>query len=577
LDGLTLSNGNVFSNGDYGQTFNGGGVYFNRRGALLNARVTRCQAVNGGGVYMYLGGMVSNCIVTTNMARQIGGGVECGIYGQVLDCEIAGNVLWATWAGAGVGVESGADALIANCSIHDNKVFSTVGGGGIYFEGDGLVSNCVLYNNMAVRNAAGIHYTGPGSARFTGCVISNNFSDLSADGAGQGGGIYMYGGGILENSIICNNFNLDGGGIMAYNHFNAPFGFLITNCTIYGNRAANVGGGIAATTSGTPDRYAGRIGSCRIYDNWALNSAGGATLYDGNYMFNCVLSNNHCASVGGGLLLYYYGTKSVARNCLIVNNVSSNVGGGVYFYYGSAGTYAENCTVVGNRALLGGGGLYFNSGGSISNSIVYYNTPDNWAFSNTGYRIRYSCTTPRPSGTTYGNITNAPQFVDTPAGNYQLQHGSPCVNAGRNMSWMTAGVDYANQPRLRYGTVDMGAYEVQDLAPLWCDFSASVTNPLVDDTVTFTASVDGTSSLAQLSYVWDYDVASGFAAAVGSNITTYAYGTAGVFSVNLVVSNQLHVATNCLKTGYITVVPEPIFVFTFLIVVASITSRQVQS
>ena len=44
-------------------------------------------------------------------------------------------------------------------------------------------------------------------------------------------------------------------------------------------------------------------------------------------------------------------------------------------------------------------------------------------------------------------------------GNYHLDPNSPCNNAGTNQAWMTNSVDLNSHIRIRYGTVDIGAYE----------------------------------------------------------------------------------------------------------------------
>ena len=67
-----------------------------------------------------------------------------------------------------------------------------------------------------------------------------------------------------------------------------------------------------------------------------------------------------------------------------------------------------------------------------------------------------------------GNIANDPRFVSNGsgygtnhvAGNYRLASGSPCVNTGTNQAWMTNSVDLDGRARIRYGRVDMGAYEL---------------------------------------------------------------------------------------------------------------------
>ncbi|MDD5482802.1 MAG: choice-of-anchor Q domain-containing protein [Kiritimatiellae bacterium] len=52
-----------------------------------------------------------------------------------------------------------------------------------------------------------------------------------------------------------------------------------------------------------------------------------------------------------------------------------------------------------------------------------------------------------------------PRFKNFDAGDYRLAAGSPCVNAGDNRDWMTNAVDLDGRTRIRYGRVDMGAYE----------------------------------------------------------------------------------------------------------------------
>ncbi|MDO9542299.1 MAG: choice-of-anchor Q domain-containing protein [Kiritimatiellia bacterium] len=51
-------------------------------------------------------------------------------------------------------------------------------------------------------------------------------------------------------------------------------------------------------------------------------------------------------------------------------------------------------------------------------------------------------------------------FENKDGGNYRLAANSPCVNRGINQSWMTTWpYDLDGRARIRYGTVDMGAYE----------------------------------------------------------------------------------------------------------------------
>lgn len=94
---------------------------------------------------------------------------------------------------------------------------------------------------------------------------------------------------------------------------------------------------------------------------------------------------------------------------------------------------------------------------TLTNCIVYYNSaPTNENYS--GSTLSYSCTTPDPE-VGVGNITNAPLFIAKDAGNYRLQVGSPCINAGTNQDWMTGAMDLDGHSRIVDNVVDVGAYE----------------------------------------------------------------------------------------------------------------------
>ena len=60
------------------------------------------------------------------------------------------------------------------------------------------------------------------------------------------------------------------------------------------------------------------------------------------------------------------------------------------------------------------------------------------------------------SGT--GNLNVDPQFLDPDAGDYRLVEGSGCLDRGNNAANLLP-VDQFQQPRQRYGQIDLGAYE----------------------------------------------------------------------------------------------------------------------
>jgi hypothetical protein len=263
-------------------------------------------------------------------------------------------------------------------------------------------------------------------ATISNCVLVYNY-------AGEGGGgAYQ---GTLNNCAISNN--------AAYSYGGGTYLANLNNCIVSSNRMIKGwGGGVAY----------GILSNCLITRNFVPDYGDGGGIYCST-LNNCTVSNN-IAYRGGGV------AHGVAINSLISSN-RATYGGGVYGGY-SAGAYGcmlVNCTVVSNTASVAGGGVY--SGGA-TNCIVYYNTaPGGINFSGTA--LSYCDTLPLAPG--FGNITNAPVFVDLAAGNFRLQTNSPCINAGNN-AYVTVTNDLDGNPRIRGGTVDMGAYEFQSPASI---------------------------------------------------------------------------------------------------------------
>jgi hypothetical protein len=113
--------------------------------------------------------------------------------------------------------------------------------------------------------------------------------------------------------------------------------------------------------------------------------------------------------------------------------------------------------VASNSAEFFGGGVL---ACLLYNSIVFYNAAPVGPNFDDFSTINFSCTTPLPSSGA-GNIAQEPGFVNLAGGDYHLQFGSACINAGTNQAWMMSATDLDGNPRISGGTVDMGAYEFQ--------------------------------------------------------------------------------------------------------------------
>ena len=311
--------------------------------------------------------------------------------------------------------------------------------------------------NTIIRGAWASDFktNGPDAVR---CVYIMNSSSAKLIG------FMLTNGATLTNTVAGDAYSYNSGGM-----FSPGTGSIISNCVIAGNSARGRGGGV----------YGGTLYKCTVSDNHAMgDSSGGGTYY--STLCNCLLTGNSAGGgiAGGGGGAYYCtlynctltGNRassgggaggSPMYNCLLTGNSASGNGGGAY----NGDTKMYNCTVVSNSTGGGGGGVY--DGSQLYNCIVYFNYSPTAGRSNWYSTVNFtnSCTAPTTTVWAAGNTTENPMLVDTNRANYnyRLSPNSPCINKGTNYSWMADGglrsIDLDGRTRIRYGTVDMGAYE----------------------------------------------------------------------------------------------------------------------
>ena len=362
----------------------------------------------------------------------------------------------------------------------------------------GFLANCTINNNTCNGSGATVGGGVSGSV-VTNCMFSGN----AAKGAGASGGAAYNS--VLNNCTLVNN-SADYGGGGAYN-------CSLTNCTVANNKTSYSGGGVTGCT----------LNNCVVSGN---NSGYGGGANYNCLMINCSITGNY-ASYGGGV---YNGCT--LYNCLVTGNTAGGYGGGAY------GCTLNNCTVSGNTAQLFGGyggGAYSST---LNNSIIYYNTggasgPDIYSCT-----LNYSCA---PTATGPGNVTNAPLFMNQAGGDFHLQAGSPCINAGAN-SYVGTSTDRDGNLRIAGPTVDMGAYEFQPAGPLTVALQATLTNAPVSYPVNFTGIFskgqsnfwsfgDGTFASNQLSATHSWASAGDYPVM----LTAYDVATPGGVSASLTI------------------------------------------
>jgi len=369
---------------------------------------------------------------------------------------------------------NGRDATIIN-GANNTNICASLGSGSVF---DGFtVTNCnntIFYGIIScttVRNCLFVKNTTKGGSVYactsaTNCIFRNNTATI------LGPGIYMIGSGpiLVANCRFESNRTTQGasyGGAMFINSKNTT----ISNCTIINNAARDDGGGICFSADGYSSAVPmtnNLIVNCIITGNVVTGGGrgGGISCYycgirqSQLIIKDCSIIGNIATNQGGGLYIGgTIGTNAMVRNCLIARNQSlTNTGGGIWM----TNSNVESCTIVSNYAAVSGGGVYVDGPEcNGTNNIIYFNTAgvsaNNFTNSAGNTGLNYSCVIPAVGGA--GNITNNPLMLDLDGGNYHLRVNSPCVNAGTNQPWMPSAIDLDGIPRIRYGIVDMGAYE----------------------------------------------------------------------------------------------------------------------
>ena len=203
------------ANGPSGVTLSGMNisqcVMLSHSNALLTGFTVRNGRASHGGAIFMSAGTVSNCVITASVATYYAGGVMLNTGCKLLDSTVSGNTA------------------------------QTNDAGGVYLNMGGFVDRCTVVSNLA-RKA---------------------------------GGIFLYAGGIVRNSLFAYNRaghvyslpeNGHGGGVLCY-----PAGPVVENCTIVSNSAIT-GGGLFRNGGGA-------IRNSIIYDNSA--SLGSANHWEG--------------------------------------------------------------------------------------------------------------------------------------------------------------------------------------------------------------------------------------------------------------------------------------------------------
>ncbi len=258
--------------------------------------------------------------------------------------------------------------------------------------------------------------------------VIDGFTITNGNGtSGYGGGIYTHQAApIIQNNIICDNHvELGGGGIGFMYRKNGVTARILSNI-ISDNSSFGIifgcGGGIYAL-------------SPRID------------------FINNIIFNNEAYGNGGGICCDRCHQAAPAHSFSIINNTLYNNtatrGGGIYYYESLGNPLIYNSILWDNDATYGKqiclDGPYKPSTITVDYSDI---AGGKGAIYNFGGTLNYG----------FNNIDSDPLFVDESGSDFHILYTSPCKDAGDNSSF-TESYDFEGDPRIAYGTVDMGADE----------------------------------------------------------------------------------------------------------------------
>jgi uncharacterized repeat protein (TIGR01451 family) len=267
---LTLADSTVTRND---ASLNGGGIFNADSGTLIvrGTAIITNTATRGGGIVSEGTLTITHSSVSTNTASLYAGGIRNrNGTAYIANSTVSGNTATAL---AGGGIENlasvgGATMTIESCTISGNRTLGTdpnAHGGGIRNIGytSGItatlsITNSTISGNTTNRNGGGIANVFNDDSfaviNLVNSTVVTNTADSDSDETGQGGGIYIQGGGggtvNVKNTIVADNgdnstvsINPDCNGTLNsqdYNLIEAVGGG--TGCTVGGTTTNNITG-----------------------------------------------------------------------------------------------------------------------------------------------------------------------------------------------------------------------------------------------------------------------------------------------------------------------------------------------
>ena len=509
---------NTFSNN---YAYAGGAIQFHESNPVFRNNVfhhNRCKwdggAISAGGSYPSFSGDT----LRNNHSDELGGGMNLGGGGRTMleDVTVVGNS--ANWGG-GIGFQE-YEAVIQHSTISDNRAGWL--GGGIAADGSVLtIRNSTFEKDSSGITAGGIH-TWQGTLKLEGVSFKKN-------SAWQGGAVHSdWSTLMVDRSEFMQNSTTDLGGALKVHNSH----LLMDSCLLDGNHSLVDAGAIdyIADTLVFDSLFIVKLSRTRISGNLAGRGAGGLSIqqtHDRHAMVDlhidhCEISGNRAHRVGGFRIIRCPHRVTLSNSVIMGNRVDAWTGGGSFasgsvgqvyncvFYNNQAATVATaastggfgatsgasvdviNCTFVANSAGLGGGITAYRGGkATVSNTLLWYNTPEQLALNAVldslpchlvlNYNdIQYGPELIRINDTVSsfifgdGNINTDPLFVNVGQADFRLMDNSPAIGSAMDSleidgSWLFCPpTDMAGIPRPSPSgsRPDMGAFEHINALPV---------------------------------------------------------------------------------------------------------------
>ena len=472
------------------------------------------------------------------------------------------------WAGLG---ETGATAthtfgpgtysLAANVTLADSSSLSVTLPNAIR-----VTTDIPMFVDASSANPV-VPYSTPATAAAT--------LDAALAIAGQGSVIYVANGTyqLTKDYNILDNVKIIGTGERDSTIVNAKSGCrffflgnanaLVAGLWMQGGNATRTGGGIYIAGGG------GTVSNCVIHNcKSGTNAADGGGLRMNAAKALCIQTKiMNCGNKSGfGHGAGVFINSGTLADCIIISNKpstygnTSSRGGGIYLATSTANAKVINCTVAKNTAYEGGGIYRVAEAGYVCNTIAYNNS----ASTGNGNIVAPSSTT-RPPSTCISNLCSTvelgvnPQLVtaapyELPTYELSATASAKCIDQGCT-EIVTSALDFAGNPRVFNGTVDIGAYEYSktEISP---GFISDVTYAVGETgKFIFTASVQG-ADIDQCSCSWFFD---GATAEAGTGTVFTNTLPIGKHSVRLVLSYGGSEYEHEEPAGFVTVYPADIY------------------